>query len=447
MQYDVVIIGAGPAGYVSAIRAGQTGLKTAIIDKSAVGGMCLNWGCIPTKALIESGKAYQSVLGAAAFGVSGIDKKAVSFDFAKAAKRAGRVVGKLTRGVEFLLNKNGVEVINGEAVIRSATEVSVAGRLLETRHIIIATGSTPTLPEGTAKGMNWTELLDLLTLEAIPEHVVLAGSGPHTVELAQFFAHIDRTVTIVSPDPELVRELDPALVSFLEKKLKKDKIRVLLSASITGQTETAVTIAGEDIPCGLLLNSHRRTGVIPESGTNLQTVNGFIQVNDNFETSAPGVYAIGDVNGRSVLAHSASAQGLHVVDRIQGIEREFPFDRIPMNLYTTPEIAQIGLTEPRLAESGIPFKVSEFPMSANGKALAEGQTEGFVRVLSETQYGEVLGVQVVADHATDMIAEAGALMEIEGTVFDLARSVHAHPTVSEIFMEAGFEAVDQAIHK
>ncbi len=447
MEYDVVIIGAGPAGYVAAIRAGQTGLKTAIIDKAHVGGMCLNWGCIPTKALIESGRTYQKVKDAATFGVAGIDKKKLSFDYPKAAKRAGRVVTKLTKGVEFLLKKNGVEVISGEASVRSANAVSVNNRTLEARHILIATGSRPTLPEGTPDPDKWTEVSELLNLKQKPENVVIAGAGGHTVELAQFFSMIDCTVTLVSPDEKLVPDIDPHLEKFLEKKLKKEKVTVLTSSSIEDVQDNAVSVNGESIPCDLLLNGFRRTGIVPEVPAELEMDGSFIRVDDNFETTIPGVHAIGDVNGRSWVAHSASAQGIYVVDRIQGIKRDFPFDQIPINLYTTPEVAQIGITEPDLKESGADYKVSEFPLSANGKALTEGQTEGFVRILSDNQYGEVVGVQVIANNATDLIAEAAALMEIEGTVYDLARVVHAHPTVSEIFMEGGFEAMDGAIHK
>ncbi len=445
MNYDVVIIGAGPAGYVAAIRAGQTGLKTAIVDKSGVGGMCLNWGCIPTKALIESARVYQKVKTAASFGVAGIDKKAISFDYVKAAARATRIVNKLTRGVGFLLEKNGVDRIEGEAKIVTPNQVTVNNRLLETRHIIIATGSIPELPAGNSTS-GWTNLQNLLSLAEIPDSVVLAGSGPHTVELAQFFRSIDKNVSIVSPKESLLNSLDPFLQDFIVRKLKKMKVTVL-TGTISNQTDNSITVNGESISCGLLINSYQRKAVVPENPLGLATENGFLSVNQDLETAVPGIYAIGDVNGKSSFAHAASAEGLHVINLIHGIKNELDFDKIPVNMYTTPEIAQIGPSLPDLQERGLDIKISEFPLSANGKAMTEGQSEGFVRILSETRYGEVMGVQVVADHATDMIAEAGALMEIEGTVYDLARVVHAHPTVSEIFMEAGFEAVDKAIHK
>ena len=445
MNYDVVIIGAGPAGYVAAIRAGQTGLKTAIVDKSGVGGMCLNWGCIPTKALIESARVYQKVKTAASFGVAGIDKKAISFDYVKAAARATRIVNKLTRGVGFLLEKNGVDRIEGEAKIVTPNQVTVNNRLLETRHIIIATGSIPELPAGNSTS-GWTNLQNLLSLAEIPDSVVLAGSGPHTVELAQFFRSIDKNVSIVSPKEPLLNSLDPFLQDFIVRKLKKMKVTVL-TGTISNQTHNSITVNGESISCGLLINSYQRKAVVPENPLGLATENGFLSVNQDLETAVPGIYAIGDVNGKSSFAHAASAEGLHVINLIHGIKNELDFDKIPVNMYTTPEIAQIGPSLPDLQARGLDIKVSEFPLSANGKAMTEGQSEGFVRILSETRYGEVMGVQIVADHATDMIAEAGALMEIEGTVYDLARVVHAHPTVSEIFMEAGFEAVDKAIHK
>jgi dihydrolipoamide dehydrogenase len=445
MKYDVVIIGAGPAGYVAAIRAGQTGLKTAVIDKSGVGGMCLNWGCIPTKALIESARVYQKVKAAATFGVAGIDKKALSFDYVKAAARATRIVNKLTRGVGFLLEKNGVDRIEGEAKIVTPNQVTVNNRLLETRRIIIATGSTPVLPSGSSTS-GWTNLQKLLSLTDIPDSVVLGGSGPHTVELAQFFRLIDKTVAIISNEDSLLNTLDPFLQDFILRKLKKMKISVF-TGIVSDLTDNSVTVNKESIPCGLLINSYQRKAVVPKNSLGLTTENGFLPVNQDFETTVPGVFAIGDVNGKSSFAHAASAEGLHVINLIHGIKNELDFDKVPVNMYTTPEIAQIGPSLPDLQARGLDIKASEFPLSANGKAMTEGQSEGFVRILSETRYGEVMGVQVVADHATDMIAEAAALMEIEGTVYDLAQVVHAHPTVSEIFMEAGFEAVDKAIHK
>ncbi len=445
MKYDVVIIGAGPAGYVAAIRAGQTGLKTAVIDKSGVGGMCLNWGCIPTKALIESARVYQTVKTADTFGVAGVDKKALSFDFSKAAARASRIVNKLTRGVGFLLEKNGVDRIEGEAKILSPSQVTVNNRLLETRYIVIATGSKPEIPAGSSPS-GWTHIQDLLTLTDIPDSVVLAGNGPRTVELAQFFRLIDKTVAVISPEESVLDILDPYLQDFVVRKLKKMKIKVL-TGTVSNLVDDSIIVNGESIPCGLLINTYQRKALIPENPLELIAEKGFLPVNQDLETAVPGIYAIGDVNGKSSFAHAASAQGLHVINHIHGIKDELDFDKIPINMYTNPEIAQIGPSLADLQARGLDIKVSEFPLSANGKAMTEGQSEGFVRILSETRYGEVMGVQMVADHATDMIAEAGALMEIEGTVYDLARVVHAHPTVSEIFMEAGFEAVDKAIHK
>jgi len=240
--------------------------------------------------------------------------------------------------------------------------------------------------------------------------------------------------------------LDPYLQDFVVRKLKKMKIKVL-TGTVSNLVDNSITINGKSIPCGLLINSYQRKALIPENPLGLIAEKGFLPVNQDLETAVPGIYAIGDVNGKSSFAHAASAEGIHVINHIHGIKDKLDFDKIPINMYTTPEIAQIGPSLPELQARGLDIKVSEFPLSANGKAMTEGQSEGFVRILSETRYGEVMSVQMVADHATDMIAEAGALMEIEGTIYDLARVVHAHPTVSEIFMEAGFEAVDKAIHK
>jgi dihydrolipoamide dehydrogenase len=436
MSYDLIIIGSGPGGYVAAIRAGQVGLKTALIEEAAIGGMCLNWGCIPTKALLESAKRLEAVRQASTFGVDGVDVEKLSFNWQQAGKRSEHIVRRLTKGVEYLLKKNGVEIVKGRAVINSGKSVSVENRLLETRSIIIATGSVPAKLDYPVPADIVVEIKDLLRLEQLPRQLVVVGSGPHAVELAQFFDLAGREVKLLVPGEVMAPQLDPYLSDYLKKSFKKVKIDVLTLERIKGYEE------GE-----IIINASDRRAVLPESKIELSLDNGFIQVDGFLKTSLDGIYAVGDVNGRSIFAHAASAQGLHAVNVINGLNREMDFGKFPINIYTYPEIAQLGLGEPALKEKGIDYKVSEFPLSANGKALTEGHTEGFIRLLSDKKYGEVLGVQIVADHATDMIAEAAAVMQLEGTIFDVAATIHAHPTVSEIFMEAGFAAFDQPIHK
>ncbi len=447
-MYDVAIIGGGPAGYVAAIRAGQVGLKTALIEKAAIGGMCLNWGCIPTKSLLESAKRYKLVKNSASFGVDGIDLSKASFNYSQAVKRTQSIVRRLGKGVEYLLKKNGVEHIRGYATLSPDHSIVVdSSQTVKAKHIIIATGSTPEPIPHVNSTVKVTEISELLQLKEIPQHIVIYGRGPHAIELAQFFALIDRNVTLLSPKDPLLPGLDTSLDTFVRKAFKKDKITLVNHQNITSIKESEITLETGSVPYDMIINANDRRGVIPDSEIIIEQRDGFISVNDHCQTNISNIYAIGDVNGKSSFAHAASAQGLHVVNHIIGIPEQLDFSLLPINIYTQPEIAQIGLTCEEIEKQGIEMKVSEFPLSANGKAMIEGQAEGFVRILSDKKYGEVIGVQIVAPHATDMIAEAATLMNLEGTIYDVAKVIHAHPTISEVFMEAGFDAIDQPIHK
>lgn len=446
MSYDLVIIGAGPGGYVSAIRAGQSGLKTALVESSSIGGMCLNWGCVPTKSLLESAKRYQLVKESATFGVDGIEADRLSFNWETARKRSERIVKRLTKGIGYLLKKNGVEIIEGFATINNRNSVSVANRLLDTKHIIIATGSRPLalnlpVPEELVSGIK--EFLDIKTL---PEQPVVVGNGPHAIELAQFFNLVGKEARLAVPEPVLAPQLDGRISAHISKIFKKAKIETFDLHEITGYEDGALLVADRRIPCDRIVNASEREAVVPESGEPLALHDGFIKVDEFLRTSVEGIFAVGDVNGRSNLAHTASAQGLHAVNVINGVQQPFDFSTYPLNVYTHPEIAQVGMTEEEVKRLDIPYKVTEFPLSANSKALIEGHIDGFIRMLSDKKYNEVLGVQIIAEHATDMIAEAALLMSMEGTIYDVAQTIHAHPTISEIFMEAGFEAFEQPVH-
>jgi dihydrolipoamide dehydrogenase len=447
MDYDLIIIGSGPAGYVAAIRAGQVGLKTAVIEKSKIGGMCLNWGCIPTKALLESAKKLETIKNASPFGIDGIDEKKLSFNWKNAIKRSERIVKRLTKGIEYLLKKNSVDIIEGEAVIESEKSISVENRLLETKNIIIATGSRPRELDAPVPKEIVIGIEDLLKLEALPQIPLVVGLDPHAVELAQFFKLAGKDVKLLAPGTRLLPDSDPFLSDYVGKLLKKSKIETLFITGIKGYENGEVILDEKRILCDRIINASIRNSVLPGSNVDFSLENGFIKVDDFLKTNIGNIYAVGDVNGRSKFAHAASAQGLHAVNVIAGITKKMDFNQFPVNMYTHPEIARLGMIEPELKEKGIDYKVSEFPLSANSKARIEGHTEGLIRLLSETRYGEVLGVQIIAPHATDMISEASVLMRLEGTIFDLANTVHAHPTVSEIFMESGFAAFDQPIHK
>ncbi len=451
MDYDLIIIGSGPGGYVAAIRAGQTGLKTAVIERNKIGGMCLNWGCIPTKSLLESAKRLRFVKDAAGFGVDGIDKGSISFNWPTAVKRAGRIVKRLTKGIEFLMKKNGVEVITGTAAINGDKSISVDNRRLTAKNIILATGSRPVAAVGNLPAEVLVEVEQLLAMETLPESVAVVGGGAHAVELAQFFNMVGLKVTLVVEGDVLVSNADPFLSGHALKMLKKAKVNVVFSAGITGYENGELVLKGGDVErvaCGKVVNAADRKAVVPEHEVALEIKDGFVTVDEHMRTSVEGIYAVGDMNGRSIFAHAASVQGLHAVNVINGIDEEgYSGERFPVNIYTYPEMAQVGFTEEQVREMGNEYKVNEFPLNANGKALTQGESDGMVRLLSDKKYGEVLGVQVVAPHATDMIAEAALLMRMEGTVYEVAQTVHAHPTVSEIFMEAGFDAFEQPIHK
>jgi len=451
-MYDLVIIGSGPAGYVAAIRAGQLGLKTAIIEKNLIGGMCLNWGCIPSKAIMESAKLYQRILkDSSRFGIDGVDKNAIAFNWSKAIKRSDGIVKKLPTGVSFLLKKNAIDVIEGEAKIITANSISVNNRIVECKNIMIATGSKSPAISSKIEGLV-IEAIELFKERELPENFVITGETPVAVELAQVFSMIGKKVTLLVPGKSILPYADNYVVEQILSILKKERIKVIFDAALVTTdgiySDGKLKIGGEEIACDIILNGSRRKAIVPQSEIDIaKDENDYIAVDENMQTNVPGIFAVGDVNGLSYYAHIGSAEGMHVVNFIKGIKQKFELKKYPMNMYTMPEAAQIGLTEDEIVAAGYDYKVSDFPMSANGKALTEGNLEGSVRILSDKKYGEVLGVQIIAPHATDMIAEASAYMEMEATVYDIAQTVHAHPTVSEVFMEAGFEAVDKAIHK
>ena len=447
MEYDLVIIGSGPAGYVAGIRAGQVGLKTIIIEKDAIGGMCLNWGCIPSKAILESAKKFAAVADLATFGVDGIDQAQISFNWKKARQRLTRIVRRLTKGVEYLLKKNGVDIVSGTATIAGVNSVNVDGQLYETKNILIATGSLPaTVPYKISDSKDIT-INELFQLDQLPEFPAIIGVNAHAVELAQFFSMIGKATTLIVPGERILPDLDEYVAKDLMKILKKSGINIVIDPQTVSSSDSNLISGDEKYQYDMVINATNRTAVLPGSDINLELTDGFINVNEYLQSNLKNIYAVGDVNGRSGYAHTASAQGLHAVNVISGIAEEYNFRRFPINIYTKPEIAQIGLTEADAKLADIDYNISEFTLTANGKALIEGTTEGYIRLISEKQYGEVLGVQIMSANATDLIAEASVLLQLESTVFDLAKTIHAHPTVSEIFMESGFAAFDQPIHK
>jgi len=447
MDYDLIIIGSGPAGYVAAIRAGQLGLKTAIVEKEKIGGMCLNLGCIPTKALLESAKKFNDLKSAKDFGIDGLDIEKLSFNWKKAVKRSNKIVARLTKGVQFLIKKNAVEIITGEAEIVSGHSIRVNNRILETKNIILATGSKSKKIEFDIPDDIAYDVGEMLKSDIQAENIIVYGQGPHALELTQFFGLSGKKVTQLVPNNELLPEIDSYLVDYFKKSFKKAKIDIIYDADNIEYQNGSIIVNDKQVDCDMFINASLRKAVIPKSEKRIETEDEFVKCDNDLRTNIPSIFAIGDINGKLMLAHSASIQALKAVNSISGINDIIDYKKIPMNMYTYPEMAQIGMTESELKSGDIDYKISEFPLSANGKAMTEGFTDGFVRILSEKKYGEVLGTQIIALHATDMIAEAAAIMGLEGTIYDVAKIAHAHPTTSEIFMEAGYAAFDQPIHK
>ncbi len=437
-MYDLLIIGAGPAGYVAGIRAGQLGMKTALIEKEHIGGMCVNWGCVPLKALMHSTDVLRTVRSAAGIGIGGIDVDRLCYVWKDAARRVQSVIAAVTSGIHEQLFRNSVELVQGEARILSEHSVSVSNRTLEASFMLIATGSMPgklrfPLPEAKTVSLN-----RLLSLETLPDPAVVYGSGPVAVELAQFLAGTGNEVILLSDGKPLLASADGAISAFMEKRLKQDGIRILQAQDNIGFRDDRLMVAGEAILFDRLIPCGAREAVLPPSNIPFDTENGALAVNEYLQTNYANIYAAGDATGRSFLAHAASAQGLYTVNRMKGFKEPYVSQSQQLNMYTYPEVAQIGLTEESVEQAGFEYAVETLPLASNAKALIEGDTEGFVRILYEKRFGEVLGVQIVGLHATDLIAEASAIMQAEGTIYDIAKIVHAHPTVSEVFMGVGF---------
>ena len=382
MDYDLIIIGAGPAGYVAAIRAGQLGLKTAIVEKQYIGGMCLNWGCIPSKAILESAKVFEKTKTLSEFGIDGIDLENLSFNWDTVKKRSKKITKKLTAGINFLLKKNGVEVINGTAKIGADKSVYVDGKKITAENIIVATGSKPKKLDNKLEDAPTVEMENLFDLKEIPENVVVTGNHVSAVEMAQFFKMIGKKVTLVANSNYFLHGIDQFLIDYITKNIASNGIDLITDSFPSKYSEGKITVGDKKIKCDLLLNCNSRKAVIPESETPLElTDRGFIKTDKDFKTNISGVYVIGDASGKSFVAHMASAQGIHIVNKIKGVKSNFDYSSYPINMYTSPEVSQIGLTEQMIKEEGYEYKINEFPLSANAKALIEGSPK-YIAVLS-----------------------------------------------------------------
>jgi len=448
-DYDVVIVGGGPGGYVAGIRAGQLGMKTALIEAGPMGGMCLNWGCIPTKALLESAWRLQQVRRSADMGVVGVDKNAVRLDWAKALTRMRRIVARLSKGVEYLEKKNGVTLVKGRGEPQDLKTVRVGEEMIRAnKALILATGSRPDSTAGQAIGLRFIEIDAFLSLEELPGSAAVWGHGPVAVELALLLALAGVKTALVSAEKKLLPALDADLGKWVAKRLKKAGVTLHAGRSLAREDETGIYLDDSTLlDVEFVVNGAERLPVLSSlNNLDLELDQGFVKIDPFGRTSVEGVYAVGDMTGKTMLAHGASAQGICAVNHLAGIEEPVDFDRVPWNIYLYPEIATIGLSEQTLEERGIEYEKGFFPLTANSKAVLQGETDGFVKVLSEKKYGEVLGVHIVAPHATDMISEAAIAMQLESTALDVGRVVHAHPTLSETMLEASLGTRDLTIH-
>jgi len=461
MNYDVIIIGSGPGGYVTAIRASQLGLKVAVIEKEHLGGICLNWGCIPTKALLKSANVFDYINHAGDYGITVKDAK---HDFDAIVKRSRGVAEGMSGGVKFLMKKNKIDVIEGMGKVVPGKKVLVTddkGKETEyaAPHIIVATGARsrqlPNLPQD---GKNVIGYREALALKTQPKKMVIVGSGAIGVEFAYFYNAIGTEVTIVEYMPRIVPVEDEEVSKQLLKSFKKQGIKVMTSSSVdkvdvvsNGCSVTVTTKKGEEkIECDIVLSAVGIVANIENIGledVGIATDKGKILVNEFYQTNIPGYYAIGDCTPGQALAHVASAEGIICVEKIAGENPEgLDYGNIPGCTYCTPEISSVGMTEAQAKEAGYEIKVGKFPFSASGKASAAGTKDGFVKLIFDAKYGELLGGHMVGAGVTEMIAEIVALRKLETTGHELIKTVHPHPTMGEAIMEAAAAAYGEVIH-
>ena len=455
-KYDIIIIGSGPGGYVTAIRASQLGLKTALVEKESLGGICLNWGCIPTKALLKSAQVFEYLNHANDYGLS---IKGISSDFNAIISRSRNIADGMSKGVKFLMKKNKIDVINGYGKIKAGKIVDVDGIEYQADNIIIATGARSrilsSIPQDGKKVIGYREAMNL---SKQPKKMIVVGSGAIGVEFAYFYNSIGTDVTIVEYLPSLVPLEDHDISKELEKSFKKRGIKVLTSAEVTsiitkgkGVKATVKTKKGDEIISADILLS--ATGIKSNiEGIGLEEVGiavdkDKILVNSYYQTNLPGYYAIGDIVLGPALAHVASAEGILCVEKIAGHDvTPIDYGNIPSCTYCSPEISSVGLTEKQSIDKGFDVKIGKFPFSASGKASASGHKDGFVKVIFDSKYGEWLGCHMIGAGVTDMIAEVVLGRKLETTGHDVLKTIHPHPTMSEAIMEAVAQAYDEVIH-
>ena len=461
MSYNLIVIGSGPGGYVAAIRASQLGMKVAIVEKESLGGICLNWGCIPTKALLKSAQVFDYVNHSKDYG---INIKNASIDFNSIIKRSRGVADGMSKGVNFLMKKNKIEILNGFGKIISKNQVEITddknkSKVVESENIIIATGGrSKEIPNVKIDGKKVIEYRKAMSLDKQPKKLVVIGSGAIGSEFAYFYNSIGTEVTLIEYLPNILPLEDIDVSKQLKKTFIKSGIKIMTNTEVTG-----VDTSGKD--CKVSFKSNNESSeldcdvVLSAVGveTNLQNIGleevgilsekGKINVDDYYQTNIEGIYAIGDIVKGPALAHVASAEGIICVEKISGLNPSvLDYDNIPSCTYCNPEVASVGFTEKEAVDLGYEITVGKFPFSASGKANASGHMEGFVKVIFDKKYGEWLGCHMVGYNVTEMIAEVVAARKLETTAHEIIKSIHPHPTMSEAIMEATAAAYDEVIH-
>jgi len=459
--YDVAVIGGGPGGYVAAIRASQLGMKSVVIEKEKLGGLCLNWGCIPSKALLRSAEVYHIIQNASDYGIS---VGSLKFDSKKIIKRSRDAADKLSKGVQFLLRKNKIEHISGTGVIAKGGVIRVSNngktQEVKAKNIVIATGGfTRSLPGVEIDKKKVISSREALILDKLPKSIIIIGGGPIGVEFAYFYNAFGVKCTIVEMLPSILPLEDIELTKILSRNFKKNGIDLLTETKVesikTNAKGVTVKVSGKggaakDLQGDVALMAVGFGGLVEGLGLEklgVKVEKSFIKVDENYKTNVDGVYAIGDVIGPPLLAHVASAEGIYLVEKLAGQNpAPIDYDNIPGCTYCQPQVASVGMTEQKAIDAGHKVKVGRFPFQANGKSIAVGETEGLVKLVFDEKYGELLGAHIIGVEATDMIAELGVAKALETTPTEVLKTVHAHPTLSEAVMEAAADALGEAIH-
>lgn len=456
-DYDIIILGGGPGGYVAAIKAAQLGAKVAVVERERLGGVCLNWGCIPTKTLLNSAKQYTDILRAKEFGIVGIDNDKLSVDWNLLLERKDGIVNKLVSGIEMLFKKNKIDLYKGLGKVVSKNEVEINGEKITGKNLIIATGARDRIPDipGLLEGIESGKILGskaTLQMDAIPKDIVILGGSVYGIEYATLFNAIGSNVVVIMESDHILPGVESEMALTLERQLKKSGVKFVFNAKLKSFSNEGIIVEQKEkekvfIGDKYLLSFGLTPNIEGFEHLNIKTNSkGFIETNEKLETHISGIYAVGDINGKYPLAHVASAEGIVAAENIMGKTSKLNYNIIPLVIYTFPELASVGLSEEQATEKGLQITVSKFPLAANGKAMSEGETVGFIKVISDNKYGEIVGTHIMANAASDMITSAVAIMQLEGTVYDMAKTILPHPTTSEIFMEAAFGSIDKPIH-